>query len=231
MSNLAGFYGADLQPKKVLEAIKNETCPYRYLAAGSSFKMIPGSPIAYWIKRVSNFSQRKIGEIFVSGGRNKTHNNEKYLRFVWEVDRKSSKWVSYANGGNFRKYCGNDLEFIDWSESAKKFYDPHGGLVNSKFWGKEGITWSLITSAITGFRIKYEQQQYSSGSPTIFNQDFSCDYVLLGILNSPVANYYLKAITPTVNTTVNDVFALPYLDQNWPDSVGQNVKAAVTAVP
>ncbi|XSG85123.1 MAG: BREX-1 system adenine-specific DNA-methyltransferase PglX [Methylohalobius sp. ZOD2] len=177
--NLAGFYGADLQPTKALEAIKNESCPYRYLASGSSFKMIPGSPIAYWIKRVSNFRQRKIGEIFVSGGRNKTHNNEKYLRFVWEVDRKSSKWVSYANGGNFRKYCGNDLEFIDWSESAKNFYDSHGGLVNSKFWGKEGITWSLITSAITGFRIKYQQQQYSSGSPTIFNQDSSCDYVLL----------------------------------------------------
>ena len=226
--NLAGFYGAELQPTKVLEAIKNKSCPYRYLAAGSSFKMIPGSPITYWIKGVSNFRKRKIGELFISGGRNKTHNNEKYLRYVWEVRRESSKWVSYANGGNFRKYCGNDLEFVDWSESAKKFYDSHGGLVNSKFWGKEGITWSLITSAITGFRIKYEQQQYSSGSPTIFNENFSCDHVLLGILNSPVANYYLKAITPTVNTTVNDVFALPYLAENWPASVSENVTTAVS---
>ena len=226
--NLAGFYGAELQPTKVLEAIKDKACPYRYMAAGSSFKMIPGSPIAYWIKRVSNFSRRKIGDLFVSGGRNKTHNNEKYLRFVWEVGRESSKWISYANGGNFRKYCGNDLEFIDWSESAKRFYESHGGLVNSKFWGKEGITWSLITSAITGFRIKYEQQQYSSGSPTIFNRNFSCDLVLLGILNSPVANYYLKAITPTVNTTVNDVFALPYLSDNLPDSVGGKVEVAIS---
>ena len=189
--------------------------------------MIPGNPIAYWIKQVSNFSKRKIGGLFVSGGRNKTHNNEKYLRFVWEVSRASSKWVLYANGGNFRKYCGNDLEFIDWSETAKTFYESHGGLVNPKFWGKEGITWSLITSAITGFRVKYEHQQYSSGSPTIFNQEFSCDHVLLGILNSPVANYYLKAITPTVNTTVNDVFALPYLEVNWPVSVSENVTIAV----
>jgi len=225
--NLAGFYGAELQPTKVLEAIKDKSCPYRYLAAGSSFKMIPGNPIAYWIKQVSNFSKRKIGGLFVSGGRNKTHNNEKYLRFVWEVSRASSKWVLYANGGNFRKYCGNDLEFIDWSETAKTFYESHGGLVNPKFWGKEGITWSLITSAITGFRVKYEHQQYSSGSPTIFNQEFSCDHVLLGILNSPVANYYLKAITPTVNTTVNDVFALPYLEVNWPVSVSENVTIAV----
>ena len=226
--NLAGFYGSELQPIKVLEAVKNPLCPYRYQATGDSFRKIPGSPIAYWIKQISNFNGRKIGDIFVSGGRNKTHNNEKYLRYVWEIAADSGKWVPYANGGNFRKYTGNDLEFIDWSETARHFYESHGGLVNAKFWGKEGITWSLITSAITGFRIKYEKQQYSSGSPTIFNDENTCDFYLLGFLNSPVSNYYLKAITPTVNTTVNDVFSLPYLNKDYPETVTKNVKICIS---
>ncbi|MEO7841295.1 MAG: BREX-1 system adenine-specific DNA-methyltransferase PglX [Anaerolineales bacterium] len=169
-------------------------------------------------------SERKIGDDFVSGGRNKTHNNEKYLRYVWEINSANKRWVPYANGGNFRKYSGNDLEFIDWSDAARNEYASHGGLSNEKFWGKEGITWSLITSATTGFRIKLKEQQYSSGSPTIYDKDFSCDYVLLGFLNSPVSNYYLKAITPTVNTTVNDVFSLPYLDRKYSKNLTNNVE-------
>ena len=225
--NLAGYYGAELQPVKLLDAIRNESCGYRYRASAANFKIIPGSPIAYWIKQVSNFQKRKIANEFISGGRNKTHNNEKYLRYVWEVNANSTRWIPYANGGDFRKYCGNDLELIDWSETARDFYQSNGGLANAKFWGKEGITWSLVTSAITGFRIKYAEQQYSSGSPTIFNSEENCDHVLLGLLNSPVANYYLKAITPTVNTTVNDVFALPYLDNNWPSRMTSGVKQAL----
>lgn len=226
--NLAGFYGAEIQSIKALEAIKNKQCSYRYQANGSCFKKIPGSPIAYWIKGISNFNKRKVGDLFISGGRNKTHNNEKYLRFCWEVSIASSKWMPYANGGDFRKYCGNDLEVIDWSEPARKNYESHGGLVNPKFFGKEGITWSLVTSAINGFRIKYESQQYSSGSPTIFNKNFSCDYILLGILNSTIADYYLKAINPTVNTTVSDVLSLPYMELNGSTTVIENVTNAIS---
>ena len=48
-------------------------------------------------------------------------------------------------------------------------------------------------------------------SPTLFSESFEYDLVLLGYLNSCVASYYLKALNPTLNTTVNDVFSLPYI--------------------
>jgi type II restriction/modification system DNA methylase subunit YeeA len=222
--NLAGFYGGNVQSEKVLEAIRNPDCGYHYKSKISDFEKIPGAPVAYWIKGVDNFSKGKIVDGFESGGRNKTHNNELYLRYVWEVPQ-SDKWVDYANGGDFRKYSGNNFEVINWSEDARSFYASHGGLSNSKYWGKEGICWSLVTSAITGFRIKYSGQQYSSGSPTIFNDSFTCDLGLLGFLNSPVSSYYLKAITPTVNTTVNDVFSLPSITLT--SDVSENVKKLI----
>lgn len=221
--NLAGFYGAELQPRKTLEAIRNPSSSFYYLASGSDFKKIPGSPIAYWIKGIDNFKERKIGDRFVSGGRNKTHNNEKYVRCAWETASSSTRWIAYANGGNFRKYSGNEIDLIDWSEEARNSYESQGGLSNRKFWDKEGITWSAITSALNGFRVKFQNQQYSSGSPTIFSDDCVCDYVLLGFLNSPVSRYYLKAITPTVNTLVNDVLSLPYLDRKYPEVLSKSV--------
>jgi len=182
-----------------------------YRSSPSAFQKIPGSPIAYWINGLENFGQHKIGDVFISGGRNKTHDNEKYLRYFWEVNRSDARWVVYANGGDFRKYYGNELHVVDWSQSARSSYATHGGLCNENFWGKEGITWSLVTSVISGFRIKRPIAQYSSGAPTIFTSDFKCDMVALACLNSIVSIYYLRALNPTVNTTVNDVFSLPFL--------------------
>ncbi|MBV6446597.1 BREX-1 system adenine-specific DNA-methyltransferase PglX [Nitrosomonas sp.] len=183
------------------------------------FKRIPSSPIAYWVEKTELFDKAKIGERFFSGGRNKTHDNERYLRFLWEIQRDDLKWVRYANGGDYRKYSGNEFQVVNWSDKARSFYESHGGLCNPKFWDKEGITWPLITSATNSFRIKNSYLQYSSGSPTIFNVLFECDKKALSFLNSPISLYYLKAINPTINTTVNDVFALPYLEDAIPDKI------------
>jgi hypothetical protein len=225
---LTDFYGADLQPAKTLEAIKNNDCGWFYTAKPDDFNKIPSSPIAYWIKGIHLFQDKKIGDIFVSGGRNKTHNNEKYLRFFWEISKNDSNWVSYANGGDFRKYAGNELQVVNWSIDARNYYESNGGLSNEKFWGKEGITWSLITSAINSFRVKSNYSFYSSGSPTIFNSFFKCDNKALAFLNSPISNYYLKAINPTMNTTVGDVFALPFADDKIPDLVNENIKNCIS---
>ncbi len=226
--NLAGCFGSEKQSAKTLEAIRDSACKFRFRASGSDFAQIPGSPIAYWIKGISNFKGRRIGDIFFSGGRNKTHNNEEYLRYSWEISATGARWANYANGGNFRKYAGNNLEVVDWSPEARAFYESNGGLLNEKFWGKEGITWSLITSAICGFRLKSSDQFYSSGSPTIFNREFECDYTALGYLNSPVASYFLRGITPTVNTTVNDVFALPFPNCPFPQRLVGDVRTCIS---
>ena len=224
---LSDFRGSENQGPRTIEAIKKPDCGWFYRASASDFKRIPSSPIAYWIKGTHLFEGKTIGDLFVSGGRNKTHGNEKYLRFFWEVRCQDERWVSYANGGDFRKYAGNELQLVDWSDNARAFYDSHGGLCNPKFWNKEGITWSLITSAINSFRIKPTYSQYSSGSPTIFNENYRCDKKALAFLNSPISYYYLKAINPTLNTTVNDVFALPFPEEIVPPVVIENTDRCI----
>ena len=210
---LSDFRGSANQGPRTLEAIKNPDCGWFHRASAAGFKKIPGSPVAYWIKGTHLFDGKTMGDLFISGGRNKTHDNEKYLKYCWEVCQRDGRWVSYANGGDFRKYAGNELQLVDWSDEARSFYNSYGGLCNFKFWNKEGITWSLITSATNSFRIKPAYSQYSSGSPTIFNREFICDKTALSFLNSPISHYYLKAINPTLNTTVNDVFALPFSEK------------------
>ncbi|PFO83576.1 BREX-1 system adenine-specific DNA-methyltransferase PglX [Bacillus cereus] len=221
---LSDFTGSENQAPKTLEAVINPNVNYRYTSYNKNYTIIPGSPIVYWLSDVNIFKQKKIEDYLVSGGRTKTHNNEKYVRFFWEVSNLSEKWISYANGGSYRKYYGNELYVVDWSEEAKDNYESQGGLCNQKFWWKEGITWTLITSATPGFRVKRNTFQYSSAAPTVFNENFSLDYKALGFLNSKVSHYLLKMLNPTLNTTVNDVFSLPFN----PEKIDNHIKTLVS---
>ena len=195
--------------------------------AQDEFKKIPGSPVAYWIQSTHPFDGPRIRHAFESGGRTKTHGNQIYLRFWWEVGKQSRIWAPYANGGDYRKYAGNVLQVVNWSSAATCFYDSHGGLYPQKYWSKEGITWGLITSARTSFRLKPSEAHYSSGAPTIFERSFRCDQVVLGFLNSPIAHLYLKAMNPTLNTTVNDVLGLPLPSRHECPEIESNVGSGI----
>lgn len=231
---LSDFKGIDVQLEKTLNAVNNCKCGYRYHTRQENFTKIPGMPIAYWVseKFVSNFSGEKVSDYFVSGGRNKTHNNEKYLRLWWEI-KSNGRWQPYDKGGDFRRWYGNHQYLVDWSESAKKEYDSHGGLYNQKFANKAGICWSLITSNNTAFRVKNSAHHYDSASPVIFNNDYTLDKCMLGFLNTNVAQAYLNLLNPTINMGNTYVLALPlkkaeYSKEIIEECVDENVSISKT---
>ena len=188
-----------------------------------NFKLIPGVSFSYWCKNFKVFEFPKLSDYYVSGGRNKTHNNELYLRNWWEVIP-SEKWAPYANGGDFRRWYGNNLDVVNWSIEARKNYESHGGLYNHKFWNRTGLCWNLITSYKNSFRFKDASFHYSSASPTIISDDEKLDYCVLGFLNTELTAYLLKMINPTLNTTVSDVLLLPFEIKDKEPEVLSNVK-------
>ncbi len=199
-----------------LEAISNPGSSILYRYSSSSFSKIYGSPFAYWIKLPKIRHAKNLGRVYISGGRMKSHGNEKYVRCFWEINKDHDRWVLYCNGGDNRKYYGNETEVLDWSKEAQNHYKQFGGMVNRKFLFKAGITWSLVGMSRVGFRIKNISSLYSSGSPTIYTEDLSFSYETLGFLNSPISDYYLRALNPTLNTTVSDVLKIPYADVSSP---------------
>lgn len=182
----------------------------RYTTQQSNFSKIPGSLVAYWWSNYSIFDMPQIRSLYESAGRNKTHNNELYVRNWWEVFD-TIRWQPYANGGAFRRWAGNDLDVIDWSDTAKANYAAHGGLYNQKYSGKQGICWNLITSYKNGFRIKKASHHYSSGAPTIIKKSIGKDEYITALLNSVVGSELLHMFNPTLNTTVGDVLTLPLI--------------------
>jgi type II restriction/modification system DNA methylase subunit YeeA len=193
-----------------LRMISTPSCNGRYRVRTADILKIPGSPVAYWIREFSIFEQDKVSENWLSGGRLKTHDGPKYIRFMWEVDYRSTRWKRVAKGGEFRRFFGNEDSVADWSEDALDFYRKKGGLPPEKFWGKEGISWTKITTSSPSFRLNGPLTEYDSASPTILPCDDKVSIQpTLGFLNTKVSTYLLDALNPTMNFQVADVLSLP----------------------
>lgn len=205
-----------LQEGKTLEAIKNPDCGWFYRRDADTFKQIPGTPIAYWLseKYARMFELGTLKMTFESGGRLKTHDNEKYVRNWWEVPISliGGIWMSLANGGGFSRWAGMKYDVVNWSVGARSFYDQHGGLPKPGSSERKGICWGLITSGRCSFRVKEQGELFTSGAPTIFMTNRENEGALsidLAFLNSSIVANLLDAINPTLNTTVGDVLSLP----------------------
>ncbi|EJH1630751.1 BREX-1 system adenine-specific DNA-methyltransferase PglX [Escherichia coli] len=180
-------------------------------ATTNDFKKIPGYPIAYWLPNLSIFNNMKASDLCKSGGRCKTHNDSKYVRYFWEVDMNSSKWRPFEKGGEYRKWYGNNYYIIDWSSAAQQFYASNGGMINNQFLNRTGITWQTVTSKKNAFRLKQKSSIYSSVSPCLFFEKDDKNDILntLASLNSEVIAYIMKAVNPTLQANPGDVLKLP----------------------
>jgi hypothetical protein len=215
---LCEFNGVSEMPIRALEAINNPECGWRFLAATKDFKMIPGTPIAYWVQsmiRKAFNEQSTLADWTVSEGQNKTADNAKFVRFSWEPPStaigRGRKWIHYAKGGSFRKWYGNFEHVVDWSNDARQHYrrDPSCRLIAEKYWYREGITWTLLTSSRQSFRLLIPDSTFDMTGSSVFIAEGKSIAYILGYLNSVVTSTLAKILNPTFALQIQDVRNLP----------------------
>jgi len=191
----------------------------RYTAQQDNFSKIPGFPVAYWAsEKLINAFTKGISIDTISlytGSQNITSNNEKYLRYIWEVNNietgQGKKWVFYIKGGLFRKWYGNIELFVDWSPQARSFYKRNStsNLLAEKYRFKEGITYTELTSGINSFRFLPPIAVFDKKGPCIV--DVNHNLYCLAFFNSCVAVEYFKLLNPTITLQVKDVKNTPII--------------------
>ena len=207
--------GMEVQRQKTLEAIADHNCGFYFEQTTDNFSKIPGSPVAYWVsdRAALAFDAKPFSARYISGGRNKTHNNELYVRCWWEISD-WNRWFPYSNGGEYRKWYGNNIDLVDWSDSARNSYAAHGGLLLEKFWEVDAITWNDITSGPSSYRVKPTEAKFSSVSPTLIAKDGKLHLSTLGFLNSNVCAWMNQITNPTLHTLVGNILLLPDKTEN-----------------
>ena len=200
------------------QSFLNKTLYYPQLPQ-DQFDKIPGSPIAYWAseKLLEAFVYKKIMDYDYTIGQNVTGNNEKYVRFIWEISRESigrnKKWLIYAKGGEYRKWEGNLIHVINWSEEARKDYyeNKNASIIKEEHWYRKGITWGLVSSSSISFRVLPENTTFDKGGTSIMLQDNNYFNIILGLLNSKTSKEIVKYLNPTINYQLGDIRSIPVI--------------------
>ncbi len=177
-------------------------------------KIIEGWPFIYWISDGfrEKFKEKGLNSYAdVNSGIN-TGNNEKYLRFHWEI-LGGGNWVDYSKGGPFSKWYGNLWTKILWENNGEKIKKESGSaLRNKSSFFKEGINFSGKGSKGVSFRYLPPGFICDSGGPSItLNGNWESLNYLLAALNSDLFFYIVDALNPTVNTQVGDIKRIPFV--------------------
>lgn len=197
-----------------------------------NFKKIPGCPIGYWVsEKVMNcFSYPSIKDYTISDGQNITANNDKYLRLFWEVSKKTIlsklKWKPYAKGGSFRRWYGNMEYIIDWSVEARAFYHKNSSarIIPAYLWNKPGITWTLLSSNMTGFRLLPEGATFDKTGSSIFCKNDEDIPLIMSLLNTRLSNVFLKVFSSTMAFQIVEIQRIPFIRiDSIKDKVSQNI--------
>ena len=244
---LNDFYGAEIQAQKVLDAISEDNCSYKYISSQKDYSSIPGMPIAYWKskKLIKSFNHGLLNNELVFRQGMTTTDNDKYLRLWQEVsvtnigfdisNREGSvvsgkKWFPYQKGGEFRKWYGNNHYVVFYYNDGKelvelvrekypKISDPEFIIKNRNWYFKKGLTWSTLSSGSIGVRFVPSGFIFDAKGSMAFLQKGDSILPFVGLLNSVVAMDYLDILAPTMDFNIISLKSIPFFDQIRTDEI------------
>ncbi|MEL4285381.1 N-6 DNA methylase [Shewanella xiamenensis] len=203
--------------KDYISNIENE---HSFLLPQSKLKLINSWPFIYWISDSfrKQFEMQAIGDISDVALGLKTANNNKYLRYFWEVNPQTisnlkgdgKKWVIYLKGGEFNKWAGNEWLVVEWENDGQNIREQKNSQQIEKGLGfKPGIT--LSTRSIKGVcgRVFEENRLIDMAASAIIYRDSSHMLYWAAYANSKLFNYVLNCLNPTVNKQPEDIRRLP----------------------
>ncbi|MFW7186705.1 BREX-1 system adenine-specific DNA-methyltransferase PglX [Lysinibacillus sp. BNK-21] len=186
---------------------------------------IPGKVLLYWIpvNMLELLKGPKLSDIAESKKGLDTADNNRFLRYWYEVSKnkiaynindektESKKWYFLNKGGPYKKWYGNNLEVINWENNGAELKGfANSNIRNEKYYFKENITWSVISTGRTGFRYSPPGYIFSNSGNAVFSESHEQLIYLLGLLNSPVGMTFLNILSPSMGYESGYVGKIPY---------------------
>ncbi|MFA0160625.1 BREX-1 system adenine-specific DNA-methyltransferase PglX [Vibrio splendidus] len=217
------------------EAIINRCEGNFYEITGDELLKIPGCIFSYWVSEqaISLFENGPFMKDVSSPRQGlATSDDGRFLRNWYEVELSKSslsvsfddisngninKWVPFVKGGSSKRWYGNNSLLINWENSGEEVKEYAASLYGSvtrtikniQHYGKEMVTWSLISGSGPSFRFQPEGQIFGHKGPAIFSSNDLSLTSALSLLNSTAAEKLLSYTSPNLSYEVGSIQQLP----------------------
>ncbi len=203
------------------------------------FQIIPGSPIAYWVKTelADAFGQEKLGDFAEIKAGIGTSDNDKFLRLWHEVGFGSvqigslskveavssgRRWFPYTKGGRFRKWYGNNEFVVNWMNDGEDIKiavvnnpsDPdttHWSrrIFNTEYFYMPSLTWSDIGAGLLSVRKNGHGFIHDAVGVGAYRIKPEFEFPILALLNSCIANQFTAILCPTLHFKPGQMAEIP----------------------
>ena len=198
-----------------------------FYAKSKDFFKIPGTPVAYWIsdKTKNTFEHTHVSKLGNTVRGYATSSSETYMRKWYEVHldniafgcesneeayNSGKRWFPYNKGGFYRKWFGNNEEIVDYRLNGEQYKSIKGFCFsNQEYYFHESITWTKVCTGRISLRYNKNGFLFGDAGPALIANSHDDLMVLLGVLNSKVAEKLLAVINPTLNYTNEAVGNVP----------------------
>ncbi len=216
----------------------------RHESTQEIFKIIDGSPIAYWLSpptRRAFQESKQLSEVAEVREGIHTGDNDRYIRYWWEIDFRlfstnedsdstidahGKKWIPYNKGGKIRKWYGNNELVIAFDSQTRDEMRKLEGHVryNQHLYYKEGATWTDVGSGF--FCVRYYPKGYlfDGKGMAVVSDDL---WLLVGLLNSTACQHFANILMPTLNYKCGSVKKIPYAEPESATLVRNLARSAV----
>jgi len=206
------------------DLMENKSNFHNHIFNVDEFLKIKSHPFIFWISDEfrNKFKENPMDDYIIIRQGIATGNNNKFLRFWWEInkddvtksnDTKIKKFVSYAKGGTFNKWVGNLWLVINFStESYNELNNVGNHLPSKQYYFKKGITYSASGRGGYAFRYLPENCVFDVGGSSMFPvKEFKNIEYILALLNSKLVFYIANCLNPTANIQVGDLKKVPFV--------------------
>ena len=228
---LVDVIGSEPKRQALAEAIQDPDCGWFYRADASTFHDIPGSPIAYWASEAMRraFTRAaKLGDIASPRQGSATGDNDRFMRFHWEVSatnidfcslsiedahRRHKKWFPYDKGGPYRKWHGNNDYVLAFDKASyDALLDMGNHLPSRKYYFQAGVTWSALSSGPISTRHTESGHLFDAKGSKCFFRNSALEPYIMALLNSSTCSVILKILAPTLDYSAGSVARAPIIE-------------------
>lgn len=170
-----------------------------------------------------------------------TTDNDRFLRFFWEVNKNDicfsahndeecqkskKKWFPHNKGGMYRKWAGNREYVVDWQNNGERIKkmaiqkypylkgNPNFVVHDDGYYFRESVSWSEIAVGNLAFRYYPDGFTFNVKGMSTFSKSEYSLYAVLGFANTKVAAYLAHIINPSISFGVNSFGNLPFIYTN-----------------
>jgi SAM-dependent methyltransferase len=196
-----------------------------YRKKSEAIRSLPGHRFAYFLSdklTVLLQSQDVCGDHCAILQGLASANDERFLRFIWEKPEHESEWKRFSKGGGFQRWKGNEHWVVDWRQRGvriKSLIDPRTGKPYSNVWMlkaaeakyflRPGLTYTKMGSRSMDARELNADSVFGAKGSGLFPSDAFSAHALMAYLNTNLATFLLRSVTPKKEFSEGHVRLLP----------------------